>query len=194
MVIYKISNKINDKLYIGQTSKTIEERFKEHCKINPRCIITLAIKKHGKKNFSIEIIEECPSIEDTNEREKYWIKYYDSLSPNGYNLTTGGYHCKMSLETRIKIGKASKGRKVSEETRRRLSQSGKGKHFRKLTKEHRQKVSDALKGHKTSEETKRKMREVNARRRCSDQTKEKMRQARLAFHRRKRLAAEYSTG
>lgn len=91
--IYKIENLINKKIYIGK-SIDILTRWKEH-KVNymnpaKDCTLYRAIRKHGIENFSFTIIEECePTNEILNEREKYWINYYDSFK-NGYNDTYGG--------------------------------------------------------------------------------------------------------
>ncbi len=87
--IYKITNKINNKIYIGQSVRPFE-RFSQHCynKQTNISLINKAIQKYGKENFNFEIIES--DIENYNEREKYWIKYYNSMIPNGYNLTEGG--------------------------------------------------------------------------------------------------------
>lgn len=85
--IYKITNTINQKVYIGQSIHPIQ-RFSEHCYNNTDSLIHRAIKKYGKENFQFEIIE--PDIENYNEREKYWINYYNCISPNGYNLSHGG--------------------------------------------------------------------------------------------------------
>lgn len=89
--IYKITNNINGKVYIGKTNKTIMKRFKKHCedslKYKERPLYR-AFNKYGIKSFSINEIEECnPNI--VNEREKYWIEYYNSFK-NGYNATLGG--------------------------------------------------------------------------------------------------------
>jgi hypothetical protein len=89
--IYKIINNVNQKIYIGKTTRTIEERFKEHCKdykkrdLEKRPLYS-AMKKYGIENFSIELVEETDNPE---EREKYWIEYYGSFK-NGYNATVGG--------------------------------------------------------------------------------------------------------
>ena len=91
--IYKITNKINGKSYIGQTIQNVKERFYQHCAT--KCsqailnmVIHKAINKYGKSNFTIEVIEEVEST-NLNDRERYWIKYYDSYN-NGYNSTKGG--------------------------------------------------------------------------------------------------------
>lgn len=97
--IYKITNLINNKVYIGQSSD-IERRFNEH-KHDPfeqnnhgyNYIFYQAIREYGIDNFSFEILETC-SIKELNEKEKYWIKYYNSYigwnQSNGYNMTIGG--------------------------------------------------------------------------------------------------------
>ena len=86
--IYIIKNNINTKVYIGQ-SLNAKERFKSHCKKNrDNSLIDKAIQKYGKEHFWFEILES--QIENYNEREKYWIKYYNSLKPFGYNILTGG--------------------------------------------------------------------------------------------------------
>lgn len=82
--IYKITNLINGKIYIGQ-SVHIERRWQEHCQPSTKSMISNAIKKYGKENFSFQIIEECP-IEKLNEKEAFYIKQFNSLSPNGYNI------------------------------------------------------------------------------------------------------------
>lgn len=86
--IYKITNKINQKIYIGQSSNP-KYRFSQHCRIHDKytSLINQAINKYGKENFTFEIIGW---FEDYNKKEQYYISYYGSLSPNGYNLTTGG--------------------------------------------------------------------------------------------------------
>lgn len=91
--IYLITNKINGKRYVGQTSKTVEERFRDHIE---NCYTTQnnnrplykAIKKYGVSNFMIETLEECSSS-IVNEREIYWIKKLGTFSKE-YNATLGG--------------------------------------------------------------------------------------------------------
>lgn len=87
--IYKITNKLNGKMYIGQ-SNNIKRRFWEHQSRGAasRIPVDAAIEKYGVKNFQFDIIEECP-LEKLNEQETYWIKYFNSIE-NGYNLSEGG--------------------------------------------------------------------------------------------------------
>jgi hypothetical protein len=82
--IYKIENLITRKIYIGQ-SKHIEVRWQEHCRPSANSIISSAIRKYGKENFSFEILEECPT-EELDYKEEYYIHKYNSIVPNGYNV------------------------------------------------------------------------------------------------------------
>lgn len=94
--IYKITNKINGKCYIGKTLQTVQKRWEQHqheanqLRSSDRPLYR-AINKYGIENFEIESIEEIKNILETdiNEREKYWIEYYGSFK-NGYNATYGG--------------------------------------------------------------------------------------------------------
>ena len=118
MLIYKITNKINGKVYIGQTTRTLSERIqgykKEYkWKSNSRPIIR-AMNKYGFENFEFSIIEEdINSKEQLDEKEKYYIKKYKSLcSQKGYNVELGGNGVgKHSEETKKKIGQAQLGEK-----------------------------------------------------------------------------------
>ena len=83
--IYKITNLINNKSYVGQ-SIHIERRWQEHCQSSSNCLIGKAIQKYGKQNFSFQIIEEVEDISLLNDLEAKYIKYFNSLAPNGYNI------------------------------------------------------------------------------------------------------------
>lgn len=89
--IYKIINKVNDKIYVGKTEFSIEKRFKEHCTDafkarNEKRPLYAAMQKYGVENFEISLIEETSEPE---ERERYWIEYFGSFKW-GYNATKGG--------------------------------------------------------------------------------------------------------
>lgn len=116
--IYKITNNVNGKVYIGQTIQTIKERFYQHCatKCSDSVLnmaIHRAIKKYGKSNFTIEVIEEVDK-DSLNDREKFWIEYYNSYN-NGYNSTIGGQdsstHCK-ELDTESIIKEYNSGKSL----------------------------------------------------------------------------------
>lgn len=88
--IYKITNNMNQKIYIGQTNN-VTRRWQNHkCGNDPDMVIARAIKKYGVQNFSFEILEEGLTKEEANEREKFYIKELKSLVPNGYNVSEGG--------------------------------------------------------------------------------------------------------
>lgn len=93
--IYKITNQINGKSYIGQ-SINIDKRIKEHfwkatCEKDKsfNSILHIAIRKYGAEQFIWEVLEEC-SVDIIDEREKYYIEKYNTISPNGYNILSGG--------------------------------------------------------------------------------------------------------
>lgn len=98
--IYKITNKINNKIYIGKTShSSIEERFKEHIRDSRKTRYEKrplydAMNKYGVENFSIEQIEQVKNDEIASEREQFWIEklrtYIGFSDCNGYNATLGG--------------------------------------------------------------------------------------------------------
>lgn len=205
--IYKITCSQSDKVYIGQTTNTIENRFKEHWKQARNGTVSHlynAMRKYGVKNFSIEEIEKCNN-EQLNEKEIYWINYFDSYN-SGYNMTIGGdgrtkynykeiadkylelqseketaqyFNCSKVIvqkacqcynieikrglsedywnsekgqkhkEQTRQLGLASKGRVVSEKTRKKQSEAKKGMYIgeknpmygKKFTEEHRKKMS-----------------------------------------------------
>ena len=87
--IYKIENKLNGKIYIGQ-SNNIERRFAEHRQKGASSDIPVdaAIYKYGKENFTYEVVEET-TLEKLNERETFWILKFNSVE-NGYNCSIGG--------------------------------------------------------------------------------------------------------
>ena len=96
MYIYKITNKVNGKVYIGQSIRPIEQRFQRHINDAVNNILDThfarAIRKYGKENFYIELVETCDNQTELNLREQYWIRKYDSIN-NGYNETDATSKC-----------------------------------------------------------------------------------------------------
>ena len=92
-VIYKITNIINKKVYIGQTRREFEKRKKQHLKSfekkDSRTALINGVISHGVNNFIFEIIEECEN-EKLDEKEIFYINKYNSVAPNGYNIQLGG--------------------------------------------------------------------------------------------------------
>lgn len=103
--IYKITNLLNAKCYIGK-SKNIEQRWKEHkvrlC--DNRYFdkpLYKAFRKYGINNFSFEIIEEVLEESQLDEKEKYWIQFYNSYGATGYNATIGGDGGQTSIKSKL---------------------------------------------------------------------------------------------
>lgn len=180
--IYMIKRKDTGQMYIGQ-SVDIERRWRQHIrKGNDKSYIDKAINKHGQDNFILIIIEEV-SKKQLNNREQYWINYYNTYKDDmNYNLTPGGDFNPMKVpeiaqkiskvmsgENNPNYGKTGKnnpfyGKKHSEETKRKMSEnhwdcSGEnhylyGKHLKQETKK---KLSKAMMGRKHSLKSKEKM-------------------------------------
>lgn len=91
--IYIIKNTVSDKVYVGQTKVSLKLRFQNHlsaARNGKDYIIGKAIRKYGEDKFYIELLEEC-TVEELNEREKYWIAFFNSTDNRfGYNISIGG--------------------------------------------------------------------------------------------------------
>lgn len=89
--IYKVTNKINGKIYIGQTNN-FERRKKQHLLDNRtnHQAFKKALNKYGFEGFDWDIIDKCESKKEINQKEQYYIVYYNSKVPNGYNIASGG--------------------------------------------------------------------------------------------------------
>lgn len=113
MYIYKITNTITKKCYIGQTKRTINRRFRSHISEAKRNLydtyLHRSIRKYGEENFYIEIVEECDQ-HTVYEREMFWIKHLNTKSPTGYNLHDGGKGgcLNPSLELKQKLSNSKK--------------------------------------------------------------------------------------
>jgi group I intron endonuclease len=111
MIIYKLTNKINGKVYIGQTVQELEKRFKAHYKHKANTYIKNAILYYGVDNFEREVIDTATNIEELNEKEAYWIFYYHSTDrQKGYNRESGGKNYTVNDETRKLMSEAHKRR------------------------------------------------------------------------------------
>lgn len=149
--IYIIQNKVNKKIYIGQTNDP-DYRWRRHqsdCK-NPNTnsyymMIGRAIRKYGADSFDFSVLEECVSLKEANNAEEFWIQYLNTQNKDiGYNIKSGGDNHKQSDETKRKIGAgnsiALKGKKHSEEHNKNISRGlslshNKRPHGYKLTSE-----------------------------------------------------------
>lgn len=158
-VIYKITNSINGKIYIGQTVRSLPLRLKDYywesLKKKPSQVITMAMKKYGFENFLSEIICECFTQANLDLKERYYIKTLNTIK-EGYNVDAGGVRYPRTLEIGRKISKAKKGKKFSEDHKAKLSAARKGKEpwNKGITGvfthsvETKKKIGKASKGHK----------------------------------------------
>lgn len=161
--IYKITNKVNGKIYIGYTEKSLEKRFAQHCVESQRprkTLIQRAICKYGKDSFTIEALYESTDKEYTlNTMEQYWIDTYKEIVGwnNMYNIAPGGLGGDRSMapayqdyiKRRDLSGERNSfyGMTHTEETKRKISEANKGR----------------LKGIPKSEKTRKRMSENNGR-------------------------------
>ena len=129
---------------MGQTTGTLKKRFSSHitaAKRGSTLLLHSAIRMCGKDAFTIELLEECCSFEESDAAEQRWITELNTISPNGYNVEVGGFHNRgpMSEATREKLREAAKhrspewydkichaARNRSPEWKKRLSESRKG--------------------------------------------------------------------
>ena len=107
-VVYLIVNTVNGKMYVGQTTRSVEERFKEHAKLD--YLIGRAIRHDGQKNFRYGVIKTCASKAELDYWEKFFIAALKTKAPLGYNCTDGGEGIIGCAEiTREKMRKANRG-------------------------------------------------------------------------------------
>lgn len=182
--IYRITNLINGKTYIGQHKyKKLNDNY-----MGSGVLLHRAYKKYGIKNFKKEII--CKNIqykETIDDMERFYIKKEREQNPNGcYNITEGGEGCKghhfhHSVEAKKKISKAGKGRLMSEESKRRMSKAQKG-HIgwnkgKPLSEEWKRKIGEANRGKKRSEEARKRWSEAHKGKCLSEEHKKKISEA-----------------
>jgi group I intron endonuclease len=114
MIIYLITNKVNNKKYVGQTRSTLKKRFSQHCEKRNKTVVGLAIQKYGKHNFDVKVIKgDLTHQKEVNNLEIEYIKKYNSIAPNGYNIERGGNNCPMSESIKQEIRNKLIGRQVT---------------------------------------------------------------------------------
>jgi hypothetical protein len=179
--IYKTTNCINGKVYIGKSEKPFNKNY-----YGSGILLEKAIKKYGKHNFKIEVLEQLLTIDELNNREKYWIKYY---SDNSYNLAeggTGGWTTKhYSSEQKESYSKLLSSKRIGKthtiDTIEKLKKMHSGKNFGDSKK-----VSETVKklwkdpnSIFNSPDYRKKLSDAGKKRVWSDETKEKIRQSKL---------------
>lgn len=179
---------VNGKVYIGQ-SKNVNKRKNKHFTLlrhnkHNNKHLQSAWNKYSEKNFVFEIIESFESYDPDiiNEREIFWIKYYNSFNKDfGYNNTSGGdgiKNYKHTEEAKKKISEASKKQKLSKEHKEALLKSITG---RKKSEEELKKLSNAAKGRKISEWHKEQLRKGREAYKITDEVRKKISDSRKGF-------------
>lgn len=180
--IYSITNTVNNKRYIGMSvdveKRWIKHRSKLNNNVHHSAKLQNAWNKYGKNAFIFDLLycvddRHTPALAAT---EKYFIKLYDSHN-HGYNCSDGGEsfpNFTVPEETRRKISESEKGKVVSAESRKKMSEANKGKI---ISEEVKAKISDALKGKEFSEETRKKIADSKRGRFYSEETRRKIGEA-----------------
>lgn len=154
MYIYKTTNLVTGKIYIG---KRVYRKKDDNWYLGSGIYLKRAIVKYGRYNFKKEIIEWCKSLNNLSLRERFWIKFYNSTNIKiGYNLSFGGDGGNVGEEAYKKISDKLKGRKISDKHRKILSERFKGVPKSKL---HIEKIRQKLLGRKRPKEVVEKMAE-----------------------------------
>lgn len=194
VIVYLIRNKVSGKCYVGQTRRTLQQRFNSHKKVVGRSnackALSDAMARHGVDNFSIEVLHRCSSQEEMDRMEIQFIAKLKTFAPGGYNLTLGGggkSGYKHSAESVEKMAASHRGKPLTEEHKKKVSESLIGnkralgsRHSEETksaisamqigikrppqTEAHRAAIAAARAGTKASEETRRKMSESHIRR------------------------------
>jgi len=163
MRIYKVTNKENGKVYIGQTTQPFEVRKAQHEYGHGAFYFGNALKKY---DFDWEIIKECSSIDELNKMEEYFIKKYKSnIKKFGYNLRSGGDNSLHSEETKKKMSIAQQN--MNDETKEKIRQT-------LLGRKHKPETIEKLKNRVVSEDTKAKISKAQKGRIFSEETRKKM--------------------
>jgi group I intron endonuclease len=174
-IIYKATGP-GGKVYVGQTTKTLKRRKRGHAfrtkKGDRRSDFHIALLESGFDSFVWEEIDRADSQEELDRKEREWIAHYKADDPaHGYNQQGGGVYHSVSEKTRRKISESNKGKHSdkhhTEETRRKISEANKGEKNRMFGRHHtpeaREKMSEANKGkpgHIPSQETRQKLSEA----------------------------------
>lgn len=157
--IYFIVNNVNGHTYVGK-HRLCKKKWNEDNYTGSGTLLKLAQGKYGIENFEKFLITYTNSEKDACEKEQFWIAHYKSLGKAEYNIQKGGQGgCeKHSEETKRKMSESRKGKHRSEETKKKMSEAHKGL---KLSEETKKKMSEAKKGKTFSEEHRKKLSEAN---------------------------------
>lgn len=132
-IVYVVTNLLDDMQYVGQTIKSLKERWLDHgLPSNKRNLyFGNAIRRYGRGVFAVECVHECQSKEEMDFVETFYISLLNTVRPNGYNLTTGGEGTpghSVSKEGILKMRLSHLGKKQSEETKKKRSEALRAAH------------------------------------------------------------------
>lgn len=177
-IIYSATNLVDGKVYVGQTTRSIDARWAQHCR-NVCCVkLHRAIKRHGADGFSVRVIDSAGSKDELDAKEVFWIESLQSRDPlRGYNLRAGGSFGKHSEESRRLMSEKVRAAYERPEMRMRLSAAHTGK---KHSPERVAKVAAANTGKTHSNETKQRLSTVRSALWRQDETRHAMQSASLA--------------
>jgi len=157
MFIYVVTNTVNGKQYVGQTTVPIQKRWQRHCAAargaRPDCrVFHAAIRKYGPTSFLIEtiLLKNGASQTDLDARERETIIALGTIAPNGYNLKEGGLGGALHADTKAKLSASLRGRRFSAGHRAKISAALKGRTF---SSETLARMSNGQRGRKHSPET-----------------------------------------
>lgn len=169
MIIYKATNSVTGKVYIGQTIKSLAKRRSEHIYNSKRgcdSYFYKSVNKYGSDIFEWDVLCECDTKEELDEMEFHYIRQY-KISTGVYNLTDGGdgSHGRLvSTETKKKMSEANKGRQISDDLRKKFSENRRGEnnpnYGNKMSDESKARISEANKGRIKSVEERRKKSDI----------------------------------
>lgn len=153
--MYLVTNRVNGKQYVGQTTGTPEARWRSHVKDTARrrrYALQSAIAKYGPEAFDVVAIEHCSSLDDLNAAEAYWIHWYGTVD-FGYNLTYGGDAAPKSAITCARISAAKKGKPPSQAMLDAARKTAKARVGCKLSPEWRANIGSGQVGNRRGPET-----------------------------------------
>ena len=150
-IIYKATHRDEQIVYVGKTTKSLEIRRRQHlydAVYGSALHFHRALRKYGEAAFDWSVIDEAATEQELNEKERYWIQFYKSFYPYGYNLTFGGEGANFTSAVKEKLSSSLQGRKLSSEHKKNIGDALKGcvgsMTGRQFSTSHKEKISSAM--------------------------------------------------
>lgn len=170
----------NGKSYVGQTIQKLRRRFRQHLADASQydSLLHRAVRKYGEKAFAIEVLELDVSVSELDVAERFWVNWYGTVTPGGYNATSGGWGRKcVSERTRRLLSASHRGKRHSVETRRKMSITR--LNAPPMSAEWCAHISEGKRGKPRTDETKARISAAKLGRKHTDAARENMRVAQL---------------